>query len=205
MDYLLGQDVIFFTVPALVGTLFFAIRLALSAIGGDMVGDDGGGAMDLGDFDAGMDGLDGIGDLDDAAHADSTAVFKFLSIQAIIAFAMGFGWGGFGAVRSLNLGAVEASVVGIGFGIAFVWLLTWLLKLVYSLQSSGNVSIRQALGREASVYVAIPEGGSGQVSVVIDDRQRRYNARSAAGPIPRGQKVRITQVNPDNTVLVARA
>jgi hypothetical protein len=57
------------------------------------------------------------------------------------------------------------------------------------------------------VYNAIPEQGQGRgmVRVVIDNRMRFYHAVSDGVAIPSRTAVRITAVNDDNTVTVARA
>src|SRR5262245_25310184 len=127
-DGLFSGDTLFFSVPAVAGTVFFVARLSLSFAG---VGD--------------MDGHDVDTTSLDAAGADphhSTELFKFLSIQSIAACLMGFGWGGVGGLRGAGWDfglSLLSAVVG---GVAMVWLLTWLLKLVYDLQTSGTVSIQ---------------------------------------------------------------
>lgn len=210
-DVLFAPEVIWFTVAGLVGTVFFALRIGISLIVGDLLDTDAGDADGGMDFDASaevdaaptaLETLDA--DLDQAAHADSTSVFKLLSIQAITAFLMGFGWGGLMGVRTFDLSALQALGVGVLVGAGFVWLITWLLSVIYQLQSSGNVSIREAVGRQAQVYVAVPAGkrGAGQIRVVLRDRQRVYTARTEGDAIARGTTVRVTGVAPDNTLVV---
>jgi hypothetical protein len=96
---------------------------------------------------------------------------------------------------------------GIAAGSGMVWLLAKLLKLVYGFQSSGTVSIRDALGIEGHVYLQIPghREGRGQVRLVIGDRQRYFNAVTDDDAIESKSHVRIIEVNDDNTVTVTRA
>lgn len=186
-----GQT-IFFSVPALIGTIFFTLRLALIFIG---IGD-------------------GHGDMDVASHADASGVgadshhsselFKILSIQSIAAFLMGFGWGGLGGLRGAGWEFGTAILSGVAGGVAMVWLLTWLLKLVHDLQSSGTVSIQDAAHAQGDVYVTVPQrgAGSGQVRVVIDERQRIYNAVSESEALPTSTRIRVKCINSDNTLTV---
>ena len=87
-----------------------------------------------------------------------------------------------------------------------VWLLGKLLEGVYRLQSSGTVSINSALGVEGSVYIAIPphRSGRGRVRLVVDDRERFYNAVTDDDAIESHARIRIMEVNDDNTVTVTR-
>jgi hypothetical protein len=93
LDTLFGGNAAWFTIPALIGTGFFLLRLLFNVMG-------------LGD--GGLDGIDGadvdmnsIGDLVDADVddispqdlTDSDYAFKLLSLQGVAAFCMGFGWG----------------------------------------------------------------------------------------------------------------
>ena len=87
-DTLFQQPALWFSIPALAGTAIFLLRLALMLIGGDS--SDGG--VDL-DADADFD----LGDGGD--HLDPGHSFEILSVQAIAAFAMGFGWAGLGGLN----------------------------------------------------------------------------------------------------------
>jgi len=202
-DLFFGQSTALFSIPAIVGTVFFALRMGLLLIGGDDAMD-GGDAGDLGD----------MGDLDVDVSPESEPMddggtdhaFKVISIQSIGAFLMGAGWAGLGAYRGSGLDMTWSIGIAVLGGIAMVWLFLWLMKMVYDLQSSGNVSIRQAIGLDAEVYARVPgdRSGAGQVRVVIDDRMRMYSAITDGDTLDRGTQVRITKLNADNTVTVAR-
>ncbi|MFK7959842.1 MAG: NfeD family protein [Phycisphaerales bacterium] len=202
---------LWFTIPALVGTIFFIVRLAMATMGiefGDGADGDAGG-LDL-DF-SGADAGDGAGPstTDDAMdHAETSSVFKFISIQTVTAFAMGFGLGGLMALHTFGLTIVPALGVAIGVGAAFSWLIVWLFKLMYSMESSGNISIKEAWDAEGIAAAGIPptDSGTGRVRVVIGDRQRTYAARTdESDAISMGDRVRVVRINRDNTVTVVRA
>ncbi len=194
-DLLFGSPAAWFTVPAIVGTLFFSLRTALMFVGG-------------GDLDADVDfDVDAGVDVDlDADAGDSSEAFKLLSIQSIAAFLMGFGWGGLGALRGAGWSLVMSGAFGVAAGAGMVWLLGKLLSLIFRLQSSGNVSIQQALDMDGTVYTAIPAHGSGRgmVRVVIDERERFYKAVTNGGGLASSERVRVLEVNDDNSVTVER-
>jgi membrane protein implicated in regulation of membrane protease activity len=197
LQALFANDVLLFTIPALLGTLVFLLRLGLMAIGG--VDHD----VDVPtDIDVDVSGDVDLGD--DVEAGDSTEAFKLLSIQSIAAFLMGFGWGGIGAIYGFDWPIPVALIVGAAFGLALVWLLGLLMKAMYDLQSSGNVRMADAVGAEGQVYANIPagDGGRGQVRVVIDDRARIYNAVSSGDAIKTGARVRVVRVNQDRTLTV---
>ena len=208
IDLLTSSPSVWFTIPALVGTIFFSVRLVMAVTGLDF-GDGADG--DVG----GIDGLDGSGGdagdggstVDDGVeHAETSSVFKFISIQTVTAFAMGFGLTGLMALHTMKLDMPASVVIGICGGLGFAWLIIWLFKLMYSLESSGNISIRDAYGAEGLTTSSIPAetAGTGRVRVVVGDRERSYAARSESESIPMGKRIRVVHVNNDNSVTVTR-
>lgn len=197
-EFLFDNGAAWFSVPALIGTLFFAIRIVLALIGLD--------------FDDGGDGADGgFGDTGDPSveegidHAESTSVFKFLSIQTITAFAMGFGWGGMLGLRTLDLGVPESVGIGVLLGVVFAWFVVWCFQMIYSLESSGNISIRDAMNTEGTVATTIEPGRTGRVRLTIGDRQRAFTAITEGEALASGTRVRVTKINSNQTVTVVRA
>ncbi len=198
-----GPVAIWFTVPAIVGTVFFSLRTLAMLVGGAETGMD----LDLDvDFDVDVDmdaGADVDVDTGDASHA-----FKVLSVQAISAFLMGFGWGGFGALRGGGWeSTISVVVFALACGTGMVWLLAKMLTAMYGLQSSGNVPMYHALEAEGTVYASIPAKGlgRGRVRVVIDNSERFYKAITEGEALPTGEKVRVVSINDDNSVTVMKA
>ena len=193
-ELLFGPGALWFGLPAVVGTAFFLGRLALMMIGGDADGLDGG-------------GIDGVGEAD-AALDDSGDAFQILSLQAIAAFMMGFGWGGLGAFRGSGLPMLVAVPVGIVFGVLMVWLLARVLRFVMGLQASGTMPLYHALEATGTVYTQVPAAGAGtgEVRVVIGDRERFFFATTEGEALPRNTEIRIVRVDQDaNRVEVERA
>jgi hypothetical protein len=188
LNALFTQDAIWFGVPALVGTGLFIVRMVLMLVGADH-------SHDVPDTDVATD-VDG--------H-DAAGAFKALSLQTLMAFAMGFGWGGIFGLYTLNWELGRSMIVALGAGVLMVWLLAVLLKMVMDLQSSGNFKLDSVVGCEGDVYVGIPARGqgSGQVRLVISDRMRIINAQSEGDSVPTSSRIKVVRVNGDNTVTVA--
>ena len=190
-----------FTVPAIVGTGGFLVRLALASFAGaDHGGDAGGG--DVGGHDGGS-GADHSSDV--GAHNDIAATT--ISIQGVLTFLMGFGWAGLGGYRGADLSPGLSALVGTGTGLVFLAMSVVMLRASRKLQSSGNVSIGDLVGREAEVYSIVPAAGQGQgqIRAVVGDRQRFVYAVSEGAELPTRTRVVIVRANPDNTLTVRRA
>lgn len=183
-----------FSVPALLGTLVFGVRALMMLIGGDgPMGDaDVGGGADAG-FHAG--------------HQGSDFAFEVISLQSIAAFLMGAGWGGLGAYKGSELSLPLSIGVALVSGVAMLWLLFWILRSIHELRSSGNISVSDAIGREAQVYVTVPAAGEGQgqIQIVVKERLRTMTAVSDGAELPRQARVRVVRANADNTVVVEPA
>jgi membrane protein implicated in regulation of membrane protease activity len=192
LELLLRDGAVWFTVPALVGTTVFVLRLVMMVVG--LAGHDL--AMDV-HADAGGE----------SGHGDPSEAFKVLSVQSIAAFCMGFGWGGLGALVGAGLAMPASIVSGLAVGAGMMWLLARMFRFMRRLQSSGNIEIQDVVGRDAAVYLTVPAkgGGRGQVRIALEDRERFYEAVSDGEAIETGARARIVRANPDNTVTVSRA
>jgi len=179
----LGDNAAWFTVPAVVGTLYFVVQLFLMNAGGDL------------DFDVDADGLHG--------H-DATGEIRILSLQSISAFFMGAGWMGLAAYRLLDLSFGLSAMVAILGGVAAGWLIVSTSKLVLKLQSSGNIDIGDTVGLAGDVYVQVPPAGHGRgrVKLVVQNRLREYDAvQDGDVPLPSGTRVKVSRVDTASNTL----
>ena len=212
LSAMFSDAAVWFSVPALIGTLFFVLRIAMMLVLGDTMADGGlGDATDFGGDPAGAD-LAGAGpgdpDVTSAAdavdHAHSSTVLRFLSIQTLLAFVMGFGWGGLAAFRGFDAHPGLSALLGVVCGAAMVALLLWVLEQVTRLNESGNIPRSAILGCEGEVYVRVPGefSGIGRVRVVVNGRQRMLSARTQGPEIARHARIRVTKLAGDASVLV---
>lgn len=186
-DTLFGGQAPWFTAPALFGTGFLVLQLALGQLGGDMDGD-------------------GVADVD---MDDPGAEAKLISLQTIAAFMVGFGWIGLVAFRAMELGFLLSVLAGTGAGFAVGYMIYQITRSMMKLQSDANLRLSRVVGLEAPVYIAIPprDAGSGRIVVVYHDSQHELPACQLGDePIPTNTTVRIVSVDESGgTVTVERA
>ena len=129
-----------FCAIAWVGTLLSAIMFGVS-----FIADFGGSDLDAGSVDG------------------DTGSF---SVQAVMGFILGFGWGGYLAV--LGGGGTGLGIfVGLLVGVVMFFLIAGIMKAIYSLKSDGSLKYESLVGMTGTVYVTIPPHGEpgGQVQV----------------------------------------
>lgn len=105
----------------------------------------------------------GGGDMDAGSVDGDTGSF---SVQAVMGFVLGFGWGGYLAVLG-GAGVGLGIVVGILVGIIMFFVIAGIMKAIYSLKSDGSLKYETLVGMTGTVYVTIPPNGEpgGQVQV----------------------------------------
>lgn len=186
LESLFENGGIWFSVPAILGTVYFLFQIFMGGIGGD---------LDV--------------DLDAGAGDSPGAEIGVLSLQTLSAFFMGSGWSGFAALRLLDVGMTGAVLIAVAAGVAFAWMLIWLMRKMMRLQNSGNVRLGDAVGLVGDVYVSVPAAGTGQgrVTLILGTRQREFHAvQTGAEPIGSNVRVRVTHADEaTNTLTVERA
>ena len=127
--------------------------------------------------------LDGVFDLFDFGDGP-------LSLTTIAAFTALFGFTAFAAVgagASAPVGATLGAVAGL-LGGAAAW---WLSRLIRRAESTTAIAGDELVGAEASVVLAIPAGGLGEIALARHG-ERVSLAATADAATPRGTRVRIT-------------
>lgn len=181
VDILFGGAAPWFTGPALLGTGFLLIQILMGEIGGDI----------------------------DADIDDPGSEAKWLSLQSVAAFLVGFGWIGLAALHLFDLGFGGAAVIGAiaGFGVA--WMMIRATTTLLRLQSDANVSLPATVGLEGTVSIMIPPagGGSGRITLIIHESQHEFPAVQESGdPIHTHARVRVVHADDSaGTLTVAPA
>ncbi len=187
----------------IVATVLLVLQLALTLLGlggdHDLAGDHevglGDGPLDMAHTEVGHD-----------VSTDHTPGPGLLSLRTILAFFVGFGWGGAFLLR-LGLPTWVAVLGALGIGGAFFLLVFWLMGLIYSLAESGTIDLRNAVGQTGTVYLPIPprRSGQGQVQVRVQGRLRELPAMTdAAERLPTGTLVRVVAMLTSEVVLVEK-
>ncbi|MBU4000681.1 MAG: NfeD family protein [Proteobacteria bacterium] len=178
---------IFFLLCALVGGMFVFFRLVMQMMGFGHDGD--------GDFGGASHGVDGH-------HEDSDIGFKLLSLHGLTSFLMMFGLVGLALYKQSGSGIMVSIAGAVIAGLASVWAIKKLFSSFGKLQSSGTISIENAIGSQGSVYLNIPKGGTGRVLVKVNNSLREFDAASAdeTTAIPTDTPIRVVWV--DGNILV---
>ena len=162
---------------AIGGSAIFAIT-AIAAIFGM-------GGAESSDIDVDMDGEI------DIVHPDSGIFdFKLISFRSILAFIAMFGWGGvvFGEYGWKGFG------IAIGCGLVTMVITAYLIMSILKLQQSGTRANASLVGKNGSVYLAIPAGGRGKVILDLGDSTREITASSDVA-LEKGTPVVTTALN----------
>lgn len=204
-------------VPATAVMLLQTILLLIGIGGGGLDGD-ADADLDVGfdvdpdtdlDVDAGMEFDAGDFDADAAAGSDAGAEssgdgLMLFSIRGIVAFFSLGGWVGFVADRA-GLPTVESAVLAAVAGCAALFGLAWLMKNVRKLQDSGNVDLRQAIGKVGEAYLPIPPKGEGKgkITLTLDSGLLELDAVNAVRTaIPTGAPVLVCALSDVSCVVV---
>lgn len=177
---------IFFLACAIVGGFFVLFKLVMQFAGGDT------------DTDAGVDSDIGV----DVEHVDSDVGFRLLSMHGLSAFFMMFGLVGLALYRQSQVGVIISIVGAVAAGLASVWVIGKIFQGAAQMQSSGTLKTADAVGSTGTVYLTIPEGGTGQVSLNFRNRLREFDATEINGAkVPTGTPVRVVKVNANIVVV----
>lgn len=188
---LTGLEKVYFTCAA-TGGLLFTFWLVMQFLGG---GDHG--------ADADVGGDVGHGDV---SHGDGSLdpSFKVVSLHGITSFFTMFGLVGL-ALSKQEASAFISTAGGMFAGFLMVWAMGYLFAAFMKLQSSGTLDMRNAIGQEGTVYLSIPEEGTGKAQVTVQGRLQVFNAVSERKQaIPTGERVKVVRVVGGDTVSVVK-
>jgi membrane protein implicated in regulation of membrane protease activity len=153
-----------------------------------------GGHHDSADHDVGTDSdmSDHGGDSD--GDGDGPFSVGVISVRGAALLATGFG--GIGFVLFVNtqrvLFSTAAAMVG---GYLFAFLVLYALRIFKAQQANSLVQASTAVGAEGVVTVSIPEGGLGEVSLLMSGNEMFKSARSMDGAVIKsGTRVQVRQI-----------
>jgi membrane protein implicated in regulation of membrane protease activity len=156
-------------------------------IGGDVDVDIGGDV----DVDVGGD-VDGHGD--DAGFGIVKSVLTLLSVGAFTARAI---------ILNSSWSWPLVTFASIMAAVAAVWLLAWFFRWLLRNQEEGNWHLWQAEGKVGEVYVPIPAGGKGRITVTVNNVNREMAAKSQDGDaMGTHQKVLVVDAKDDFVVVI---
>ena len=159
--------------------------------------------------DVGLDGVAGhdVSDMHTGDHFDDGggAFAGFFSFRAITAAITVFGLAGLGAERHMQ-DSLRAMIVACASGGAMLVGVGYMLRSLYGLNASGNLDNSLAIGRNANVYLTIPEkeSGQGKVTLELQGRTVEFRAVTEGEAIPAGTAVTVLKFLSPGVAHVAR-
>ncbi len=151
--------------------------------------------------------LFGIGEIDDLdlgeGGGEGTPFGDIFTIRNGVSFLMGLSWGGLMAYSWGLTHAVFTTLIGILVGSVFVGVNIGFLALMAMVKHEGNVNLDNAVGREARVTVAVPEGrsGVGKVSLSLQGRLKEYHAVTDGRGLQRNSAVTVVDISGSQLVV----
>ncbi len=180
-------------------SVFFVWQLIAALMG--LSGEEGeveGGGDDLGD-DAAYD------DFESGAETDvleTTVSFQILSIRSILTFFTLFTWG-CALYLNRNTPTTVAMTYSVIWGLAGMFSIAFVFYGLRRLTESGTKDLSTSIGKAGSVYLDIPEGGTGEVRVTVSGVISYVKARASGGrELKAGIPVRVVRRLDKTTVEV---
>lgn len=179
---------LFYAIIAIIGGVLFVIRTILSLLGGDVDADT--------DIDLAVHDVPMHADLGDHSVAHiSEANFQLFSLHGITGFFMIFGLVGL-SLSKAGVHELITAVVGLVAGGITLLSVAGVYYYMRRLQSDGTMQMDTAIGLTGIVYLTIPDGGSGQVSITIQGGLKQFDAISTGSQkIPTGSKIKVVARN----------
>jgi len=176
-----------YLICAIAGGTILLLRFILMFIGMDQ-GDVATTSLDL-DHDGALDVHDGGG-------------MNLLSLQSIAGFFTMFGLVGMGLLQ-IKAAAIWSLLGALVAGGITAWVTAMIFFQMRRLQSEGTLKIANAIGQTGTVYLTIPEKGSGVVTVTVQGTSRSLDAVSQTGKsIPTGAVVRVVSITAGKILVV---
>ena len=197
-----------FTWCAVVGGIVFLGQFALSLFGqGDASAE--GPDLDFGGPDVDFDAPDvDVPDIDldsgDTSVGHSPAADMWFvgmfSLRAILAGITVFGL--VGRAIPTDYADYERTILALAAGGWTMYAMGWLVRRLHRLEHDGTVRLRDTLGVEGTVYLSIPDGGSGagKVTLTVKGRTMEYAAVTSSAGLATGTPIVVVGVHPPSTV-----
>ncbi len=142
-----------------------------------------------GDFDAEVDL-----DVDIADGINMT--MHLFTIRGIISFFMVFGWTGFILTDSGELGSFVIFIIALATGTLMLFLIALVYYFFEKISQEGNIDIREAIGKQGSVYIPIPNrnDGIGKIQIILGESLKTLDAIAKDKAITTGSQVKVVGI-----------
>lgn len=166
----------------LIGTLLYVIKTIMFMFGG-------------GDMEVETD-FDSMSDTDTSFH--------FISLQAILAFCMGFGWAGLAAHVNFGLSGIISIIIAFVSGLLFMLFNAYLFYAVKKLDHVVKVDLKELVGKTGNAYTSFEANGNGQIQIEINKRLSIYDAINISDvKINSFEVIKVTKIE-DNKIYIEK-
>ncbi|MGI6201799.1 MAG: hypothetical protein ACOYID_00175 [Eubacteriales bacterium] len=159
----------------------------------------------VGDGDADADGVDL--DFDDAdGGTEPGDGFALFTVRGFVAMLCVGGWLGI-VLLDAGMSVLEATVLAFAGGIAALFGMAFLVRLLLKLQQTGNLELSNAVGKTGTVYLTIPANmsGTGKVHLTVQETYSEFGAMTPdAEEIKTGEAVKVVKVDDSGLLVVKR-
>ncbi|HAN22020.1 MAG: hypothetical protein A2Y15_01205 [Clostridiales bacterium GWF2_36_10] len=182
-----------FTLIAIPSTLIVVLQTILLMFG---IGEGGGD----------MDGSDLHVDTSQSSDVIGDDGLSLFTIRGIMAFLCISGWSGM-AFAGTSMNSVLAIFLSTLCGFIALVGMAYIIKIMLSLQSSGNIDLANAIGKVGQVYIPIPGNakGSGKITVVVQGSFSEISAiTNETETLKTGEAVRVVATDETGFLVVER-
>lgn len=129
--------------------------------------------------------------------------FQFFSVRNLIYFMMMFGWTGL-ALSKIHFPLFINLPLSLIAGILTTVIIGWIFYLFNKLTESGNLDLKNAVGKTGSVYLPIPakRAGTGVIQVVVQGMTQELSAVTDGEKLETGKSIQVVELLGHNTTLV---
>ena len=105
---------------------------------------------------------------DFTTEIDADPSFNFLSLQAILAFLMGFGWMGYAGLNQFEFSQLVTVLSSLAVGLVFMFATAFLMFSVRKLEKSVKKDKSTAIGKTGKAYTDFAPKSAGQIEIEIN-------------------------------------
>ena len=151
----------------------------------------------------GVDG-DDVADPDVEVESDGGMGFHFLTLRNLVAFFTIMSWAGIACIDS-GFGTTATISISIFAGLLMMTAMATLMYFMYRLRETGNVVLKNAVGKRGEAYLRIPANKSsfGKIQITLQGSVHEFNAiNDSDKEIPTGAIIEVVEVLEGNVMRV---
>jgi len=152
-------------------------------------------------------GGDDVADADLEVETDSGIGFHFLTLRNLVAFFTIMSWTGIACIDS-GFGTTATISISIFAGLLMMAAMATLMYFLYKLRETGNVVLKNAVGKRGEAYLRIPanKAGFGKIQITLQGSVHEFNALNESDKeIPTGAIIEVVEVLEGNVMRVKLA